>query len=50
VYLFTKGADDVVKDLCTEKNTQDIQQVNQFAAKGLRTLMLAMKKVHLSHG
>lgn len=42
-YSYTKGADDVVKNLCSVKNQQTIDQVNEFASQGLRTLMFARK-------
>lgn len=31
-YAYTKGADDVVKNLCTVKHEETMEQVNEFAS------------------
>ena len=51
VYLFTKGADDVVKEFLKDKNTAELKDIDKSiedaAKKGLRTMMLAYKTIDL---
>lgn len=42
---FSKGADDVISRLCSKVNDADMEIVNQFASRGLRTLMFGMREI-----
>lgn len=43
--LYVKGADDVVLASCRNDNPRVVQQINTFAAAGLRTLVVAYRDV-----
>lgn len=51
VFVFTKGADDVIRDLLMDNKSKELelldQNMNEAGTKGLRTLMLAYKVMTL---
>ena len=52
VYIFTKGADEVLREFLFDKTTEELERVDQninlAAQKGLRTMMLTYKVIELS--
>lgn len=45
MFAFTKGADDVIINLCKSVSDSQSKVADEFASKGLRTLMFAMREL-----